>query len=146
MDIMPDKKQLRAGSTALRKHKPVPVMSSRPGVSGRLFVRVLRNPLRGPRDGTGTHGAPHRRSGVEHGGEDAMNISKPISTASRLRATFTSSAAPERAANRSTRRSASIRDSTGGSARGRDAGRDHERTGVLVDRVELSRAGRPLSE
>lgn len=34
MDIMPDKKQLRAGSTALRKHKPVPVMSSRPGVSG----------------------------------------------------------------------------------------------------------------
>ena len=33
MDIMPDKKQLRAGSTALRKHKPVPVMSSRPGVS-----------------------------------------------------------------------------------------------------------------
>ena len=26
MDIMPDKKQLRAGSTALRKHKPVPVM------------------------------------------------------------------------------------------------------------------------
>ena len=31
-------------------------------------------------------------------------------------------------------------------ARGRDAGRDHERTGVLVDRVELSRAGRPLSE
>lgn len=33
MDIMPDKKQLLAGSAALRKHKPVPVMSSRPGVS-----------------------------------------------------------------------------------------------------------------
>lgn len=33
MNTMPDKKQLRAGSTALREHKPVPVMSSRPGVS-----------------------------------------------------------------------------------------------------------------
>ena len=33
MNGMPDKKQLRAGSSALRKHKPVPVISSRPGMS-----------------------------------------------------------------------------------------------------------------
>lgn len=33
MNIMPDKKQLRAGSSALHGHKPVPVMSSRPGIS-----------------------------------------------------------------------------------------------------------------
>lgn len=33
MNTMPDKKQLLAGSTALREHKPVPVMGSRPGVS-----------------------------------------------------------------------------------------------------------------
>ena len=69
-----------------------------------------------------------------------MNISKPISTASRLRATFTSSAAPERAGKpiHATPQAAQ--------ARGRDAGRDHERTGVLVDRVELSRVGRPVSK
>lgn len=33
MNTMPDKKQLRAGSAALRGHKPVPVISSRPGMS-----------------------------------------------------------------------------------------------------------------
>lgn len=39
MDIMPDKKQLRAGSTALRKHKPVPVMSSRPAYRSTIRAR-----------------------------------------------------------------------------------------------------------
>lgn len=33
MNTMPDKKQLRAGSATLRGHKPVPVISSRPGMS-----------------------------------------------------------------------------------------------------------------
>ena len=97
MDIMPDKKQLRAGSTALRKHKPVPVMSSRPGVSvdyscascGTRFAD-----LETAREHTVLR-IVEAVSNTE--GEDAMNISKPISTASRLRATFTSSAAPERA-------------------------------------------------
>ena len=89
MDIMPDKKQLRAGSTALRKHKPVPVMSSRPGVSVDYSCASC-----------GTRFADletAREHTVLRIVEDAMNISKPISTASRLRATFTSSAAPERA-------------------------------------------------
>ena len=45
-----------------------------------------------------------------------MNISKPISTASRLRATFTSSAAPERAGKPIHATLSSIRDSTGGSS------------------------------
>ena len=147
MDIMPDKKQLRAGSTALRKHKPVPVMSSRPGVSvdyscascGTRFAD-----LETAREHTVLRIV---EGGVEHGGEDAMNISKPISTASRLRATFTSSAAPERA-GQTDPRDAQPRSGTpqAAQARGRDAGRDHERTGVLVDRVELSRVGRPVSK
>lgn len=76
-----------------------------------------------------------------------MNISKPISTASRLRATFTSSAAPERAGKPI---HATLSLDPGLHRRlklaARDAGRDHERTGVLVDRVELSRVGRPVSK
>ena len=74
-----------------------------------------------------------------------MNISKPISTASRLRATFTSSAAPERA-GKPIHATLSLGTPQAAQARGRDAGRDHERTGVLVDRVELSRVGRPVSK
>ena len=61
-----------------------------------------------------------------------MNISKPISTASRLRATFTSSAAPERA-GKPIHATLSL-----------DPGL-HRRL-KLMDRVELSRVGRPVSK
>ena len=52
MDIMPDKKHSardprRSATQARTGHE----LAS--GRIGRLFVRVLRNPLRGPRDGTG---------------------------------------------------------------------------------------------
>ena len=70
-----------------------------------------------------------------------MNISKPISTASRLRATFTSSAAPERAGKPI---HATLSLDPGLHRRLKLAaarGACHERTGVLVDRVELSRVG-----
>jgi len=74
-----------------------------------------------------------------------MNISKPISTASRLRATFTSSAAPERA-GKPIHATLSLDPGLHRRLKLAAAGRDHERTGVLVDRVELSRVGRPVSK
>lgn len=118
MDIMPDKKQLRAGSTALRKHKPVPVMSSRPGVSvdyscascGTRFADLEtareHTVLRIVEAVSNTEGRRDEHQQTDQHGVQAPGHVHIVGRAGTCRA------------NRSTRRSASIRDSTGGSARG----------------------------